>query len=1508
MESKLSRWCDGLIEAGWLAAIITAPLFFNIHSDRVFEPDKLTLLRSIALVMVSAWLVRFVDQRGWQAKNRLSWRNAHSVWKAPFILPVALLALVYVLSTIFSVTPAISWAGSYQRLQGTYTTLSYITIFLVTIMTMRTRAQVRRVVTAVIITSIPVAFYGLLQHFDLDPLPWGGDVQRRVAGHMGNAIFIAAYLIMAVPLTVARIISSFNNILNDEELAAADIMRSSIYIFTLAIQLITIYWSGSRGPWLGLGVGMFAFVLIVLVSLRNAAEDKSRFGLKDAGQALLLVVVGSAAAYLVVSLLLNLLGGTGRFASLAGPMGSFVAFVVAVGLVMLAIFVLLAARRGWRWLWFSWMALSVLLGAWIVLFNLPAEVTRPYAETPVVGEVVSTLDEWRDLPLIGRLGTVLESESGTGRVRVLIWEGALEMLLPHEPIQFPDGKSDPFNVLRPLIGYGPEAMYVAYNRFYPPELATIEARNASPDRSHNETYDALVITGLSGFLIWQWLYLSVFYYGFKWLGVLRTRFEGFLLVGLWIGTGLLVTAVFAVWRGPIYFGVALPFGSIGGLVLYLVYYALFARLPEGEEVQPFRWDRLLITALIAAIVAHYVEIHFGIAIASTRVHFFVYLGLMFVVTQLMSQQAEEAAPIPAPATPLGKGRKRGMATSARPGAGVATTSTGQNYGVWGPLLLNAFMLALILGTLAYTYITYNQPPDVSSVTQITPGSIFHQSMLVNAKKDFADSPFIFLMFTLTWALGSLVIASEMVKDGELRFLPSARKLAANKQQLALVLFAVMAVASFVVRLLFPLGDSANATSLLGQSLYWVWGGLCLWAAYRLWRGGEAGRLTATAVALAGLVFTVPLMIAGGWLGLGVGAVCAVLLYLLWDGAWNNSLGAMGVLTAVSLGIGLVYAYFQAFQLRSSILYGVLNPRPEDPALLQQFLVNEAVHASTMLADYYNFVLQLLIVSAFALAASRKPPVRQRGTTPAYALLVALLLVTSMAISFTNFRVVQADIIYKRGKFYDNQAARSGDTAMWENAIAIYEAAINRTPREDFYYLFLGRAYLELATLLTNSDPARAEQLLNEAQDRLEDAQDINPLNTDHTANLARLNTRGISLSQDEIDRQGRIDAAEAYYLDALALSPQNSVIRNEYGSLELSVMQDCEAALATYQESLDIDPYYTDTYFRLADALVACGNEMDEAERDAMYGDAVGTLEEGLDINPNNARAWLRLGQIYQQLERYDEAVTAFSNVRQYDPQGRVAPAWNINLLIARALFQKGDLAQAETLAQQTLATAPEEAKPQIQQLLNQILGNDAASEALSEVEVAEDFELDGTRPLAAIPPAERNAYYDSYPPFVIDPAKNYEAIIHTDKGPIRLRLFTAEAPLTVNNFVYLASQGFYDGTVFHRVLENFMAQAGDPTGTGTGGPGYNFADETANDLAFDRRGLLAMANAGPNTNGSQFFITFVPTPHLNGAHTIFGELVEGDDVLSNLTLRDPNANPGFAGDVIERIEIVEGE
>ncbi len=134
-------------------------------------------------------------------------------------------------------------------------------------------------------------------------------------------------------------------------------------------------------------------------------------------------------------------------------------------------------------------------------------------------------------------------------------------------------------------------------------------------------------------------------------------------------------------------------------------------------------------------------------------------------------------------------------------------------------------------------------------------------------------------------------------------------------------------------------------------------------------------------------------------------------------------------------------------------------------------------------------------------------------------------------------------------------------------------------------------------------------------------------------------------------------------------------------------------------------------------------------------------------------------------------------------------------------------------------------------------------------------------------------------PPLTIDPAAKYTATLTTNMGVIVIDLFADSAPKTVNHFVFLAEDGFYDGLIFHRVIEDFMIQGGDPTGTGTAGPGYKFEDETSPTDSFDRPGLLAMANAGPNTNGSQFFITTVPTPHLSGNHTIFGEVVKGQDV-----------------------------
>lgn len=172
--------------------------------------------------------------------------------------------------------------------------------------------------------------------------------------------------------------------------------------------------------------------------------------------------------------------------------------------------------------------------------------------------------------------------------------------------------------------------------------------------------------------------------------------------------------------------------------------------------------------------------------------------------------------------------------------------------------------------------------------------------------------------------------------------------------------------------------------------------------------------------------------------------------------------------------------------------------------------------------------------------------------------------------------------------------------------------------------------------------------------------------------------------------------------------------------------------------------------------------------------------------------------------------------------------------------------------------------------------------------------------------PQAGSGQYDSYPPMTIDTAKKYFATFKLAKGgEFVVQLYPDKAPLTVNSFVFLAREGYYDGTTFHRVLEGFMAQGGDPTGTGMGGPGYQFANEDS-DLTFDREGVVAMANAGRDTNGSQFFITFAAVPRLNGGYTIFGQVVQGMDVVKGITRRDPEQNPSYTGDVIETITITE--
>ena len=174
------------------------------------------------------------------------------------------------------------------------------------------------------------------------------------------------------------------------------------------------------------------------------------------------------------------------------------------------------------------------------------------------------------------------------------------------------------------------------------------------------------------------------------------------------------------------------------------------------------------------------------------------------------------------------------------------------------------------------------------------------------------------------------------------------------------------------------------------------------------------------------------------------------------------------------------------------------------------------------------------------------------------------------------------------------------------------------------------------------------------------------------------------------------------------------------------------------------------------------------------------------------------------------------------------------------------------------------------------------------------------------LPALVGNKQYASAPPMLIHKGKQYHATVTLAKGgEFVIQLYADKAPITVNSFAFLARQDYFDGVTFHRVLEGFMAQGGDPTGTGAGGPGYEFDNEDS-DLKFDKAGVVAMANAGRDTNGSQFFITFVPLPRLNGGYTIFGQVSSGMDVVNGLKRRDPEENPNYPGDAIKSITIAD--
>lgn len=1069
MANKLSQYCEGVIEAAWLAAVILVPLFFNIYSSRIFEPDKLALLRSLALLILAAWGIKTLSEGGihWEGLKP-GYSPIKFITKFPMLAPALALGAVYLLSTIFSVTPRTSLWGSYQRLQGTYTTLSYLVIFAAILMNLRRREQVERLITTIVLSSLPVVLYGILQRYKLDPIPWGGDTSVRIAANMGNSIFVAAYLIMVFPLTVGRIVEAFRAILNDEGSIWGQMARAVVYVFTAAVQIIALYMSGSRGPALGWMAGSFFLFLLLSLYWRK------------------------------------------------------------------------------RWLTIGTIAAAFLMGVFLIVFNIEN----------------GPLESLRASPAIGRFGLLLNPQSNSALVRKYIWQGAAKLVGFHEPLEYPDGRKDIFNFMRPLIGYGPESMYVAYSPFYVPELAIVERRNASPDRSHNETWDALVITGVLGLLVYLALFTLVFYYGLKWIGLItETRHRNLYLVMLF-GGGLIGAAGLSLWRGFEYFGVGLPFGMLIGLLGYITFVALFAtsRSPEtsGESTRS-----LTIMVLVAAIVSHFVEINFGIAIAATRTYFWVYTGLLVVIGYLLpiyeeheyiEQKGSEQKP-----TMLSresKTRKKRLVRRA-----TILPENERSRGI-SEDLISSFVMALVLVTLGFDFIANSR--GIKSGLELLWSSF---TRLPNQNN--ALSYGLLALILTTWIFMGVVWASENT------------------------------------------------------------GGRSWWKRFAFISGGS---------------------------------LSSALIYWLWHA---GNLARMARFSAANM---------------ADVLYQV--GRYEG-----------------LLSRYYLAVLLLVLVLGIVLRRRGAESLGRFSTVGIAAAPLVLLLVIFL-IFYTNLRVIQADIVFKIAEPF----ARSGQ---WLPAIAIYNRANALVPQEDYYYLFLGRAYLEHAK--TISDATERDRFIAEAEADLKKAQSLNPLNTDHTANLARLYSLWASYATDEQTRERRGQVSSEYFAKATTLSPNNALLWDEWAYLFLGVLDSPEEAYRKLVHALEIDLKYHKTYALLGEyysRLSRSANQPQEKQealqKAAQYYAQALALPAPAEPQAHYNYA-LALGGTYVQLGRHKDAIEAYQQALKLAPSD--GESWQIEEAIANLYEQIGDIPSAAVHVQNALNMAPQDQRDRLVSLLKRLQG-----------------------------------------------------------------------------------------------------------------------------------------------------------------------------------------------------------
>ncbi len=664
MSSTISRWSARIVEASWLLALTFIPIYFNLYSARHFEPDKAAVLRSLALIGVTAGLIWLIDRQN-QRGNELA--SSPSPWwqtlrATPLFWPVAAYTAVFIVTTITSVTPATSLWGSYQRMQGLYTYLSYIALGVLVAFTLRAVEQRERMISLALAASAVVSIYGIMQHYQLDPLPWRGDVIARVASTLGNSIFVAAYLIMIAPIALYRMLTALTAARSAPTspqpaaewrwaiavaffwltgaLLILAMLKFSVAVRTIdfrywwtlpgAIACATALWwlpTAPRGRSLPrwplaltliflLGFGL-AFAINATAGIQQFAPADVAVNARDwwvwlgiAGCALLigyglawtttppqppsrltwqLQAAGSAIVFTLTLITIFFSQSRGPWIGLGAGLFLFVSLTLWYGRKRLQTTGKQREARLLAQALVAWIAITLLSGGFLIVFNL--------SDAPFFARL-------REVPYIGRMGRLLEVDSGTGLVRRLIWFGD----------EYGGGAvglatSDP---LRLLIGWGPESMFVAFNRFYPPALANVEARGASPDRSHQALLDEVVTKGLLGLAAYLWVV-----------------------------------------------------GSFAAICL--------RQLRQTDEWQ----QQALIIAILSAVTAHLVEGLTGIPIVATLMLFWLLLGLTVAIEQRAQAPARPPEPVAAakPARQSPTTRRGGAPAARRPASRRSTNGT-----------------------------------------------------------------------------------------------------------------------------------------------------------------------------------------------------------------------------------------------------------------------------------------------------------------------------------------------------------------------------------------------------------------------------------------------------------------------------------------------------------------------------------------------------------------------------------------------------------------------------------------------------------------------------------------------------------------------------------------------------------------------------------------------------------------------------------------------------------------